>query len=68
MIQGDGDAADEEEEEEEEQVEAVHYNHRVQVDLDPFVGDVAAALLVADAVDSEVQEGLVLAVTCFACK
>ena len=67
MIQGDGDAA-EEEEEEEEQVEPVQYNHRVQVDLDPFVGDVAAALLVADAIDSEVQEELVLAVTCFACK
>lgn len=65
MIQGDGDAA-EEEEEEEEQVEALHYNHRVQVDQDPFAGDVAAALLVADAVGSEVQEGL--AVTCFACK
>ena len=35
--------------------------HREQVDLDPFAGDVAAALLVADAVDSDV-----LAVTCFA--
>ena len=60
MIQGDRDA---EEEQEEELDEPVQYNHREQVDLDPFAGDVAAALLVADAVDSDV-----LAVTCFACK
>ena len=67
MIQ---EAMDEEEEEVEEQglSEGVQYHHRAQVDLTTMAGDVAAALLVADAVEVT-QETLAQAVvTCFACK
>ena len=69
MIQ---EAMDEEEEEEEVEEQGlsqgVQYHHRAQVDLTTMAGDVAAALLVADAVEVT-QETLAQAVvTCFACK
>ena len=66
MIQ---EAMEEEEEEEEQGVsEGIQYHHRAQVDLATMASDVAAALLVADAVEVP-QETLAQAVvTCFACK
>ena len=61
---------EEEEDEPEEQAmsEPIQYNHRAQVELATMADNVAAALLVADAVEVP-QETLAQAVvTCFACK
>ena len=66
--EGQVEEVEQEEQEEQGVSEVIQYHHRAQVDLATMAGDVAAALLVADAIEVPEETLAQAIVTCFACK